>query len=71
MEETFECCICGNLTHGYGNNPDGAVWKNEDGAVVMPEFKAEDRCCDLCDSRYVIPGRLYRMALLKKQASEN
>ena len=55
------CCICGKEIKDYGNNPGGAVWKTEDGKIVMPEFDAEERCCDECNERYVIPGRLYRM----------
>jgi len=54
------CCICGNEIEGWGNNPWGAMWKNEDGSIEEPEFKEDDRCCDDCNMRYVIPGRLYK-----------
>lgn len=57
----FICCICNRIGEGWGNNPDGAMWKTSDGEVVEPRFKAEDRCCDECNTRYVIPGRLYKM----------
>jgi len=56
------CCICGSKFSGWGNNPDGAAWKDElSGEVVIGEFNSDDRCCDECNSRYVIPGRLYLM----------
>ena len=55
------CCICGDEFEGYGNNPDGAMWKDEMGNVVDPEFSVDDRCCDECNNRYVIPGRIYRI----------
>ena len=61
------CCICGKPLEGFGNNPDGAVWKTPDGETQFPEFEANDRCCDICDSRYVIPGRLYRLTLMKEE----
>lgn len=53
------CCICGAFYEGFGNNPDGAVWKNEKGDIIEPTFKSEDRCCDNCNTKYVIPGRMY------------
>lgn len=57
----MKCCICGCNLEGYGNNPDGACWKDEEGNIVEAEFSADDRCCDLCDQMYVIPGRIYRL----------
>jgi hypothetical protein len=57
----MKCCICGCEIENYGNNPDGAVWKNEQGEIIEPEFDVNDRCCDLCDQRYVIPGRIYKL----------
>ena len=59
--KTKICCICGNVIFDYGNNPEGAMWKDETGMIVDPEFSADDRCCDECNSRYVIPGRIYRI----------
>lgn len=67
MIEEGICCICGNIYRHFGNNPEGAVWKDEDGNIVFGEFESEDRCCDVCDSRYVIPGRIYRSAKLKEE----
>lgn len=58
----FVCCICGSVSKGYGNNPDGAVWRNLDGTTEYPTFKEDDRCCDGCNRSYVIPGRLHRMS---------
>lgn len=56
--KTFKCCLCGDLFKGYGNNPQGAAYKDENGEIIFPEFKDNDRCCDICDSIYVIPGRI-------------
>ena len=55
------CCICEKPFEGYGNNPDGAMWINEEGDVEGREFGSEERCCDECDNKYVIPGRIYRL----------
>ena len=57
----MKCCICGCEIENYGNNPDGAVWKNEQGEIIEHEFDVNDRCCDLCDQMYVIPGRIYKL----------
>ena len=61
----MKCCICGKEIKGWSHNPEGAVWKTHDGKIEMPEFKAEDRCCDECNGAFVIPGRMYRMAKAK------
>ena len=63
----FKCCLCGCEFQGYGNNPQGAAYKNEDGEVVFPEFNENDRCCDGCNGMYVIPGRLYKLAKIKEK----
>lgn len=65
--EIKKCCICGQEFVGYGNNPDGAAWKTQDGEIEFPEFKDGDRCRDVCDSMYVIPGRIYRLRLHRKE----
>ena len=69
-ENTFECCLCHRHFRGFGNNPWGAVYKDEHDKIVMPEFKEDDRCCDECDGLYVIPGRMYRMALKRKKEKD-
>jgi len=56
------CCICGQKFEGWGNNPWGKLGK--DGKPV--EWKADDCCCDLCNSKFVIPGRLKMMYDAKK-----
>lgn len=40
-----KCCICGEENIGYGNNPVPA--------------KSNGRCCDKCNSKYVLPYRYY------------
>ena len=57
----FICCICGKLATGYGNNPDGAVWKDGNDELHFPTFNEDDRCCDECNWNFVIPGRLYNL----------
>lgn len=45
-EIAMECCICGEVFTGFGNNP-------------YPVVKDEDaRCCDNCNAMYVIPRRI-------------
>ena len=63
----MKCCICGCKIENYGNNPDGAMWKDENGNIVEPTFNVEDRCCDICDSMYVIPGRIYKLQRSRKE----
>ena len=41
------CCICGEPIEGYGNNP--------------RPYKHEGRCCDACNSKFVIPARLAKL----------
>ena len=63
----MKCCICGCEFKGYGNNPDGAVWQKPDGAIHLAEFKENERCCDVCNQMYVIPGRIYRLRKGKEE----
>lgn len=63
----FVCCICGKGFEGFGNNPEGAAWRNLDGTTECPTFREEDRCCDECNRLYVIPGRLYQANMAKKK----
>ena len=63
----MRCCICGCEIEGYGNNPQGAVWKDKRGEIVEAEFDDECRCCDVCDQMYVIPGRIYRLQKARQE----
>lgn len=69
MEKNFICCICQGSFKGYGNNPQGAAWKNQNGQVEIPTYNVNERCCDECNSRYVIPGRIYQMKLQRQKES--
>jgi hypothetical protein len=69
-KNTFTCCLCGGKFHGYGNNPQGAVSRDANDNIVLHEFKEGDRCCDECDGLYVIPGRMYRLALARQKQKE-
>lgn len=42
----MNCSICSNTFEGFGNNP----WPFDQ--------NKEDRCCDDCNIRFVIPARL-------------
>ena len=42
-EPKFVCCICGEPSEGYGNNPS--------------PYKEKGRCCDPCNLKFVIPAR--------------
>lgn len=64
----MKCCICGAEMNGCGNNPNGAAWRGSDGNIVEAEFDHESRCCDYCDQRYVIPGRIYRLYKNRQKA---
>ena len=56
----FTCCICQQVGTGFGNNPAGAMGTDREGNLVELAFDPEDRCCDDCNMRYVIRGRLYK-----------
>jgi hypothetical protein len=56
MEDKYICCICQKEHTGWGNNPSGAVDQNK----KLIKWNADDRCCDECNRKYVLPGRMYR-----------
>ena len=45
-EEKIECCLCGKEIEDFGHNPQ-----------PLGE-KEDDRCCDECNQKLVIPTRL-------------
>lgn len=45
----MKCNLCGKEIKGFGNNPDPLI-ENDD-----------DRCCDECNDKYVIPMRIYML----------
>lgn len=61
MKKKNICCICGCEIKCFGNNPWGAMWRNEEGEIEEISVEPEDSCCDDCNNRYVIPGRIYKM----------
>ena len=63
--ETYKCCICGKEHTGYGNNPDGAI----DSSKKLISWNPDDRCCDECNTKYVLPGRMYRFYRVIKNES--
>ena len=48
---TFTCCICHKEYQGYGNNPDPII------------RNSSVKCCDQCNSLYVIPFRYMQFGL--------
>ena len=58
----MKCCFCEKEFEGYGNNPAGAMCKDISGKIVELSYGPEDRCCDECNTRLVIPGRLYKLS---------
>lgn len=54
--ENKTCCICHKEFTGWGNNPFGAVDQNK----KVIQWSEEDCCCNECNSKYVLPGRIYR-----------
>lgn len=44
VEKTFTCCICGEESVGFGNNP--------------APYKEKGKCCDSCNIKFVIPARI-------------
>ena len=55
----MKCCFCGKEIEGYGNNPHPV------GGYIGQGGGADDRCCDECNSRIVIPVRLSEMGFRK------
>lgn len=51
----MKCCICGKTIKGFGNNPYPLCADND----------FDSRCCDECDSKYVIPVRILKMRVAK------
>ena len=59
----MKCCFCEKEFEGYGNNPWGAMCRDAiSGKIVDLEYNPEDRCCDECNTRLVIPGRYYKLS---------
>ncbi len=64
--EKKKCCICGALIVGYGNDPVGAMWLDENDKPRRPSWKSTDRCCEKCNMKYVVTGRLFQIYHKKK-----
>jgi len=83
MSKPKKCCLCGKdfkCDDPIGrNNPIGAAWRNKDGDIVIPKFLLSDCCCNECNKKYVIPGRLYmfnptmcdQLAIRKDEENDN
>jgi DNA-directed RNA polymerase subunit RPC12/RpoP len=51
----MRCCICGKEIDGFGNNPYPLCGKED----------TDSRCCDECNWKFVIPGRVNSAKELK------
>lgn len=45
--EKFNCCICGDESQGFGNNPE-----------PVKDLEIDGPCCDTCNYSEVITARL-------------
>ena len=63
--EHFICCICNQDTRGDSHNPNGALDETKKTITWDPE----DRCCDCCNTKYVLPGRMYKFYRVIKNES--
>ena len=61
----MKCAICQKEIIGDGHNPNGAV----DSTKKLITWEPEDRCCDECNTKYVLPGRMYRFYRVIKNES--
>ena len=52
----FNCCLCGIISAGYGNNPQ--------------PIKKEGRCCDECNADQVLPARLELIKIKAKYGKD-
>jgi hypothetical protein len=61
----MKCAICQKEIIGDGHSPNGAV----DSTKKLITWDPEDRCCDDCNTKYVLPGRMYRFyRVIKNEA---
>lgn len=59
----MNCCICRKVIKDWGNNPYGAL--DENGEQL--EWKDDDECCDDCNKKYVIKGRIASLLMNKDE----
>lgn len=55
----MKCCLCGREFEGYGNNP----------YPLCEESDYESRCCNDCDSKFVVPARI-EMSYTRKKTED-
>jgi len=55
----FDCCLCGEIFEGYGNNPEPveSTWDDD------KEVEIDVECCIACNNTKVIPARMKEMGL--------
>jgi len=65
-DTSWICCICkSEFPDGYGNNPH-PVEEDIKGNKISYGYSSEKRCCDLCNTNYVIPARFKQAAETNK-----
>ncbi len=63
----MKCCICGREKRDdeVFHDPTGAV----DETKKVIKWNESDHCCDECNTKYVLPGRLYKFYRVIKNES--
>jgi hypothetical protein len=51
-EDFFVCCICDEVSNGFGNNPE---------TVGALKYSLDAKCCDECNDTVVVPARISAM----------
>jgi hypothetical protein len=51
-EDFFVCCICDEVSNGFGNNPE---------TVGALKYSLDAKCCDWCNNTFVVPARISAM----------
>lgn len=56
MEKKLKCCICKSQIEGYGHNAEPVM---------------AGKCCNNCNTRVVVPARIFEMVVEKRNETKN
>ncbi len=66
-DTSWICCICkSEFADGYGNNPHPVKEDIKGNKINYMLYSSTERCCDLCNTNYVIPARIKQAAETNK-----
>jgi len=66
-DTSWICCICkSEFPDGYGNNPHPVKEDIKGNKINYMLYSSTERCCDLCNTNYVIPARFKQAAETNK-----